>query len=127
MRLIKVPENKIPVRYEDEADDGKIKLTIKQENFFWYVLKAAIRQQLTKMSGLDILEFEDCHKEIMAQDGKVVLKITRESEYEKVKGWIENLKGWPGSVEDIVKDVAAVIRALRDAEKVKEEPKAPKK
>jgi len=114
MRVITVPPNKIPVRYEEEE-----KITIKEENFFWFMLKSILRRQVSSMSGLDVLQYEDLHKEIDSQDGKPVLKITRETEYEKVKTWIENYKGYPGKVED----VTAMIRAFRAAEKVTDKDK----
>jgi hypothetical protein len=123
MRVIEVPPATLQVRYEDDEGDGRMKVSVKTENYFWYVLKMLLRQKLAKMSAIEMGEFEDCNEEILAQVGKDTLKITRESEYEKITEWVKNYVGWPGKLEDVCKNTGATRRAFEKAEKVKPEPK----
>ncbi len=118
-RIIKVPPATFPVNYIDDSEgEDKSKRTVKQENFFWLMLKSIVRANVARMSGVEILEFADLHKDLMDQDGKPTLKVDREQEYEKLKVWVEQFKGWQGGVEHVV----AVVHAFREAEKLKEKP-----
>lgn len=114
MRIIKVPQNTIPVRYDDQQPP-----VIKVQNFFWFTLMTVLRNAFARMSGIDLLSVADVYKEITEQDGQPELRIARDGDWEKLKGWVENHKGWPGNPEDVV----AMLLAVREAEKTKAESK----
>ena len=110
MRVINVPQNTVPVRYEDQQP-----AVTKDENYFWFTLKAVLRAALARMSGVDLLGVSELYKEITNQVGRPELRIERECDWEKLKTWVENHRGWPGDPEDAV----SMLGAVRNAEKQK--------
>lgn len=109
MRLIRVPDNTLPVRYEGEEPP------IREENYFWFTMEKLLEHLFRAMSFLDARKSVDLYDEIVNQKGNPELRIQRDSDYELLKGWVDNHKGWPGKPRDIV----SFGRAIQDAEKVK--------
>lgn len=111
MRLIKVPENTLPVRY----DDDPTRITVRQENYFWFTLEALLQAIISRLAGIEASKQEEFYDELMAQKGANEVRISRESDFDTLKMWIENFHPWPGKP----KDISAFVRSIRDAEKVK--------
>jgi len=110
MRIIKVPENTIPVR--DESQDPPVRT---EENYFWFTLEKLLEHLFRSLSNIDARKHVDLYDEIIGQKGNPDLKIQREGDYETLKSWVDNNKGWAGKPRDI----AGFGQAFQDAEKVK--------
>ena len=116
--IIKVPDNEINL--QDNVGN-----TIEKRNYFWLMTLQAILQFSQRLKGTELLDFNEIWQLVKSQNNQKSLSFGRDSDYEKVKGIIENHTGWIGT--DAPESASIVIKAYRSAEHFEPEPEEKKK
>jgi hypothetical protein len=108
--VVKVPENQISLTDRNDV-------VIKEENYFWFMIRFILNAHAQRLSGLELLDFAEIWRVVKLQIGQKTLAIKNQKDFENIKKIVMEHKGWAGS--EAIEAGTAIITAFQNAERAK--------